>query len=162
MRILGESYNSLIEDCVAVLGASGSRDVQEEVRFALDGVGAMRSGHYRSAQAMFTVILDTLVSRFYPDKKIRSQITNHAKGAEVPGSIDEMGFRDALVWLPVWNAHEEYYKRNGDKVPRCYSRHASVHAASSRQFGKRNCVQVLMLVASLIGYGATLEKEGNS
>lgn len=43
-------------------------------------------------------------------------------------------------------------RKKGDDVSRYYSRHASVHGVSSRQFSKRNCVQVPMLVTSLIGY----------
>ena len=63
-----------------------------------------------------------------------------------------MSMHEAMVWLPIWNAHEQFWKHKGDQVPRHYSRHASVHGVSSRQFSKRNCVQVLMLVTSLIGY----------
>ena len=126
--------------------------VGDELGFALDGLGAMRAGHFRSAQAMFTVTLDTLIFRFYPDQADRRLITNRKKGAAVPDVIDEMGVHEAMVWLPIWNAHEGFWKDKGDKVPRYYSRHASVHGVSSRQFNKRNCIQVLMLVTSLIGY----------
>jgi hypothetical protein len=116
----------------------------------------MRAGHSRSAQAMFTVTLDTLIYRFYPDQAARRLITNRKKGADVPDAIDEMGVHEAMVWLPIWNAHEQFWKHKGDEVPRYYSRHASVHGVSSRQFSKRNCVQVLMLVTSLVGYADRL------
>lgn len=98
----------------------------------------------------------TLISRFYPNKEARRSITNRKKGANVPDTIDEMGVREAFVWLPIWNAHEEFWKHKGDQVPHYYSRHASVHSVSSRQFSKRNCVQVLMLVTSLIGYAGQI------
>lgn len=74
----------------------------------------------------------------------------------MPDAIDEMGVHEAMVWLPIWNAHEQFWKHKGDKVPRYYSRHASVHGVSPRQFSKRNCVQVLMLVTRLIGYADRL------
>lgn len=119
----------------------------------------MRAGHTRSAQAMFTVTLDTLIYRFYPETMTRKAITNRKKGAGVPATIEEMGVREALVWLPIWNAHEQIWKDKGDKVPHYYSRHASVHGVSSRQFNKRNCVQVLMLVTSLIGYAAATVRD---
>lgn len=151
-RVLGDCYESLLEDCAAVLDRADNEAVRDEVKFALDGLGAMRARHTRSAQAMFTVTLDTLIYRFYPDRKVRGAITNRKKGADLPETIEEMGVREALVWLPIWNAHEEFWKHKGDKVPHYYSRHASVHGVSSRQFSKRNCVQVLMLVTSLIGY----------
>lgn len=158
-RVLGDCYESLMEDCAAVLELADHESVSDELGFALDGLGAMRAGHARSAQAMFTVTLDTLIYRFYPDRRARGAITNRKRGADVPEEIDEMGVREAFVWLPIWNAHEEFWKHKGDKVPHYYSRHASVHGVSSRQFSKRNCVQVLMLVTSLIGYADGLARE---
>lgn len=157
-RVLGDCYESIIDDCAAVLGRADRAVVGDELEFALDGLGAMRAGHFPSAQAMFTVTLDTLIFRFYPDNAARRLITIRKKGADVPDIIDEMGVHKAMVWLPIWNAHEEFRKQNGDKVPRCYSRHASVHGVSSRQFSKRNCIQVLMLVTSLIGYADQVDR----
>ncbi|MBN6750019.1 hypothetical protein [Micrococcus luteus] len=153
-RVLNDCYDSLIDDCAAILENAERDVIGDELLFALDGLGAMRSGHTRSAQAMLTVTLDTLVYRFHPDRNKRSKITNRAKGATVPAEIEEMGLREALVWLPIWNAHEQFWRHRGDSVPHYYSRHASVHAVSARQFSKRNCIQVLMLVASLIGYAS--------
>ena len=151
-RVLGECYWTIVEDCATVLEGVTSETVTAEVAFVLDGIGAMRAGHHRSAQVLFTVTLDSLIPRFHPDVRIRRAITNRKKGAEVPDAIDEMNVRDAFVWLPIWNAHEQFWAQNGDRVPNYYSRHASVHGVSPRQFSKRNCVQVLMLVTSLIGY----------
>ncbi|MDO5617270.1 hypothetical protein [Kocuria sp.] len=157
-RVLSDCYESLMEDCAAVLERADHAAVSDELGFALDGLGAMRAGHARSAQAMFTVTLDTLIYRFYPDRKARGAITNRKRGADVPEEIDEMGVREAFVWLPIWNAHEEFWSHKGDKAPHYYSRHASVHGVSSRQFSKRNCIQVLMLVTSLIGYADRLAR----
>ncbi|MCK7675742.1 hypothetical protein [Corynebacterium pygosceleis] len=151
-RVLGDCYKTITDDCATVLEQANHDVVGDELEFVLDGLGAMRSGHFRSAQAMFTVTLDTLIYRFYPDQAARRPITNRKKDADVPSAIDEMGVHEAMVWLPIWNAHEEFWQHKGDKVPNYYSRHASVHGVSSRQFSKRNCVQVLMLVTSLIGY----------
>lgn len=151
-QVLGECYESIIEDCAVVLEGADHQVVGDELTFALDGLGAMRAGHFRSAQAMFTVTLDTLIYRYYPDREIRSAITNRKRGDDIPGEIDNMRVHEAFVWLPIWNAHEAFWKDKGDKVPHYYSRHASVHAVSPRQFNKRNCIQVLMLITSLIGY----------
>lgn len=151
-RVLGDCYESLIVDCAAVLERAHHEGLSDEVRFALDGLGAMRAGHTCSAQAMFTVTLDTLIYRVYTDRTARGTLTNRPKDAGVPDAIDEMGVSEAMVWLSIWNAHEQFWQHKGDKVPHYYSRHASVHGVSSRQFSKRNCVQVLMLVTSLIGY----------
>lgn len=155
-QVLSDRYVSLVEDCEAVLGGALHPAVRDEVAFTLDGIGAMRAGHTKSAQALFTVTLDSMIYRFYPDRTVRTMITNRKKDADVPGPIDSMGVHQAFVWLPVWNAHEPFWKGEGDAIPRHYSRHASVHGASKRQFSKRNCVQSLMLVTSLIGYADDL------
>lgn len=60
-RVLGDCYESLIRDCAAVLERADHEAISGEMSFALDGLGAMRAGHARSAQAMFTVTLDTLI-----------------------------------------------------------------------------------------------------
>lgn len=155
-KVLSDRYASLIEDCEAVLEGAQHPAVRDEVAFTLDGVGAMRAGHTKSAQALFTVTLDSMIYRFYPKKPMRTKITNRAKGADVPEVIDSMGVHQAFIWLPVWNAHEQFWKDKGDEIPHHYSRHASVHGVSKRQFSKRNCVQALMLVTSLIGYADDL------
>lgn len=77
----------------------------------------------------------------------------------VPEAIGEMGVRAALVWLPVWNAHEVFRRHKGDKVPHYYSRHANVYSVTSRQFSKRNCIQVLMLLSSLISHADLIARE---
>ena len=85
-RVLGDCYESITDDCATVLEQANRDVVGDELKFVLDGLGAMRSGHFRSAQAMFTVTLDTLIYRFYPDQAARRLITNRKKGADVPGA----------------------------------------------------------------------------
>jgi len=150
-QILDDCCNQIIDDCAAVLEEIEHQTNGEEIDFVLDALHAMKAGYHRSAQAMLTVTLDTLIYRFYPDKNIRRSITNHKKGQDMPSVIDQMDIYDTMVWLPIWNAHMEFWQHKGDQIPYDYSRHASVHGVSPRQFSKRNCVQVLMLVTSLLG-----------
>lgn len=151
-QVLSNCYNQIIDDCAAVLEEIGNQAGGKEIDFALDALHAMKAGYHRSAQAMLTVTLDTLIYRFYPDKNIRRSITNRTKDQDVPSVIDEMDVHRSMVWLPIWNAHAQFWKDKGDQIPYDYSRHASVHGVSTKQFSKRNCVQVLMLVTSLLGY----------
>lgn len=140
-RVLSDRFTHLVEDCAALLDTCIDPIVVTEVHFIRDGIGALKAGHHAAAQAIFTVTLDTLISRFYPDKNERRQITNRQKGAPMPDKISDMGVRQAYVWLPVWNAHQEYWQHRGDRIPNDYSRHATVHGVSKTQFNKRNCVQ---------------------
>ena len=151
-QILSDCYNQIIDDCAAVLEEIDHQTGGKEIDFALDALQAMKAGYHRPAQAMLTVTLDTLIYRFFPDKDTRRSITNRTKDQDVPSVIDEMDIREAMVWLPIWNAHLQFWKHKGDQIPYEYSRHASVHGVSTKQFSKRNCVLVLMLVTSLLGY----------
>lgn len=155
-KVLNSCFHPIIDDCETVLTESQSEVVADQVRIVLDGIGAIRAGYIHSAQALFTVTLDTLITRLYPDTQTRGLVKKRKKDAPVPEKFNEMGIREALVWLPIWNAHEEFWPKNGVPVPHHFSRHASVHAVTSRQFNKRNCIQALMLVASLVGYANDL------
>lgn len=151
-QILSSCYDQVIDDCAAVLEEIDHQTGGKEIDFVLDALRAMKAGYHRPAQAMLTVTLDTLIYRFFPDTDTRRSITNRTKDQDVPSVIDEMDIFTAMVWLPIWNAHLQFWKHKGDQVPYEYSRHASVHGVSAKQFSKRNCVQVLMLVTSLLGY----------
>lgn len=155
-KVLNDRFNDIVDDCDALIDTCITPIVATEVQFVRDGIGALRAGHHASAQAIFTVILDTLISRFYPDRNERKLITNRKKNAPMPDKISDMDIRRAYVWLPVWNAHQEYWQHKGDRIPNDYSRHATVHGVSKTQFNKRNCVQSLMLASSLIGYADQL------
>lgn len=157
-QILGEFCQSLVADCAAILEQARNTIINDLRGFIEDGIVTIHAGHYYAAQALFTVILDTLISYFYPDQENRRKIIGHQRSASVPDEIKAMEIRDALVWLPIWHAHEQFWASRGDSVPNDrYSRHASVHAVSVDQYNKENCIQVMMLVASLIAYAEQID-----
>lgn len=159
-QVLSDRFEALVQDCTVVIDRSDDPMVATAVHFVRDGLGALSGGHYASAQAIFTLVLDTLIMEIYPDRQKRTKITNRRRdNNDVPPVIETMGLRESYVWLTIWNAHLQFWKDKGDPVPYPFSRHASVHGASRRQYSKRNCVQVLMLVTSLIGYADQLVKE---
>ncbi|WP_018581245.1 hypothetical protein [Corynebacterium pilosum] len=155
-KVLNSCFNSIVDDCEKILTESRAESIADQVSFIRDGIGALRAGYTPSAQAMFTVTLDTLITRLYPDQENLRRIRNRQKDKDASEEFDQMNIREALVWLPIWNAHESFWPNKGDPVPHHFSRHASVHAVTSRQFNKRNCIQALMLVTSLVGYGNAL------
>lgn len=157
-QVLSDRFDAIVQDCTSVIDGCDDPMVATAVHFVRDGLGALDGGHHASAQAIFTLVLDTLIMEFFPDREQRRKITNRKPSDGVPEIIAEMGLHRAYVWLPIWHAHEQFWKDKGDAVPHTFSRHASVHGASKTQYSKRNCVQVLMLVTSLIGYTDQLAK----
>lgn len=156
-NILGRRYTSIITDCAEVLESCDHEIIASEVSFTQEALEVMRAGYSKTAQGMLTVLLDTLVGSFW-DRQKRSSIIVRRKEQEAPELLAAMNVRQSLVWFPVWNAHEVFQRDEGDPGPRYYNRHASVHAVSPRQFNKRNCIQALMLVTSLLGYANRLAR----
>lgn len=116
-------------------------------------MNALENGHVEAAQALFTNILDTVHQNFWGlNKQSRTAISNHAEGDELPQLIKNMDFLDILVFAPIWNSHMKFFGHAGDEPPTEYSRHASVHGVSRRQYKLENCIQALMLVTSLLVY----------
>lgn len=155
-KVLNDRFDAILDDCQKQISRCTSGMIAGEVHFIQDGINAMRGENYASAQALFTVTLDTLISRFYPERLERKTITNRSKGTPVPELIEAMGIHEAFVWLPIWNSHGQFWVHKGDRIPSDYSRHATIHAVSKVQYNKRNCIQALMLVTSLIGYAQEL------
>lgn len=157
-QILVEHRGDIFDDCRAELETCDLDVVGDEVRSVRDALAAAEDGHFRPAQALATVVLDSTVTRVYPVKTDRVKMTKRARGErEQPGFVDEMSLREALVWLPVWNVHERFWVADGDTVPESYSRHASVHTISDAQYTDANCVRALMVVTTLVSYVSALE-----
>ena len=157
-QILKEFNDVFIDDCdmaLKQLGKIGNDAIDGLKDFIFDGINVMRDGHFYSAQAMFTVVLDTIIPYLIPDKKDQKRIINDEQNI-IPNVIEFSGVKSVLVWLPIGNAHAKFW-RGIDPVPVDYSRHASVHAVSSEQYNQENCIQSLMLVTSLIGYASQID-----
>ena len=160
-KMLVKYQKSIFEDCKTVLNKISSEYALEKKFFILAGLNAIENGHVEAAQALFTNTLDTVHQNFWGlDRQSRTAISNHAEGDELPQVIKNMDFLDILVFAPIWNSHMKFFGHAGEEPPAEYSRHASVHGVSRRQYKLENCIQALMLVTSLLVY--VDENERNS
>lgn len=164
--VLGKEFDNLVDDCETAVDQVKSVELSEYVEFVNDAIGSIRAGHTRSAQAMLTVLLDTFayqqnplaykasnkkeakrlfsmgISAYKPDRKEEDQVELE----------DELTIRAAMVWYPIRNVHYLFDRDVDETVPHDYGRHPSTHAVCKRQYTKRNCVQVLMVVCSLLAH----------
>ena len=162
-EILVKYQESIFEDCKTALNKVSSEYAQEMRFFILAGIDALENGHAEAAQALFTNTLDTVHQNFWgQDSKSRRAIANRSRDSVVPEVIVKMNFLDAFVFYPIWNSHMMFWVHKGDSLPVEYSRHASVHGVSRRQYKLENCIQVLMLVTSLLIYVDNIEKSSES
>lgn len=148
--VLGRNIKPIIQDSEVVIGNCQAKVTKVAVDFINEGIASMKSEHYASAQALFTNVLDTLMQT-HLTKAERKAMTTHTKSKKHPAVIDDLELRQAYVMLPIWRSYESYWASNGDPIPTIYSRHASAHGVSTRQYSKRNTVQALMLVTSYAG-----------
>lgn len=151
--VLVECKELIFEDCRGVLNRISSEYALEKKFFILAGLNALENGHVEAAQALFTNTLDTVHQNFWGlNRQSRAAISNHAEGDELPQLIKNMNFLDVFVFAPIWNSHMKFFGHAGEEPPAEYSRHASVHGVSRRQYKLENCIQALMLVTSLLIY----------
>ncbi len=144
--ILGRALPQILDDCDAVLDVCTSSRARESSLFARSAIAAARAGHIEAAQALLTNTLDTTLG-LLPDRKAAT-----AQDPKVRAALDDEGVRTFLVLTPIWHAHGRYFPERGDLIPRVYSRHASTHGVSHRQYGPRNTAQVVLLLTALIAY----------
>ncbi|PMC64231.1 hypothetical protein CJ203_06635 [Corynebacterium tuscaniense] len=149
-KLLNTHSVEILEDCQSLIESAAAPAFEGLRPFIEEALESALSGRELAAQALFTVLLDTLVSiSFAHDQVANRAVKKRAVDAEVPEILEQMGIREAMVWLPVWNAHLTYWPNRGDSVPYHYSRHASVHHVCKRQYSQRNCVLSAMLVSSV-------------
>ncbi len=90
-QVLSDRFDAIVQDCTTVIDGCDDPMVATAVHFVRDGLGALGGGHHASAQAIFTLVLDTLIMEFFPDREQRRKITNRKPSDEVPEIIAEMG-----------------------------------------------------------------------
>ena len=158
-KLLNNYSEQIVDDCEKVVSSENVKSRVPESEFALEAIKCIKDGYPKSAQALLTVLLDSLIFRLTPDESTRRKITNHRVDSDPPIKLESEGLRHVLAWLPVWNAHKTFRPYTGDKLPREFNRHASVHYVRNRQYSKRNCMQALLLTTGVIKYAASSSRD---
>lgn len=142
-ELLGRRWRAISADCRTAVESCGSDEVAPYVPFALAALDALDDGHPAAAQALAASLIDTIVALYFSHLK-------PSRNQRTPVAYDELWVREYIAFAPVWPIYQSFRVENGDKIPSTFSRRATAHAVSSRQFNRRNAVQGLMLVCSLI------------
>lgn len=161
--VLGQEFDNIVDDCEAVMRELTWDSLFEHRDFVLEAIETIRSGHTMAAQALLTVVLDTLAFQLRPiaDKWRFSKAVTAYYATDPKQQVeieDELTMQAALVWFPIQEVHYKFQKTEFENVPRAYGRHPSVHGARKRQFSKRNCAQALMVVCSLMAHADELAR----
>ncbi|MFQ6170975.1 hypothetical protein ACK8HX_05155 [Oryzobacter sp. R7] len=152
-RILGERRCDIATDCRAVLAGCDELEVLKYRELALQALDAFDADLYAPAQALAANILDAILSSKLPvDVRVTAKRRVGESVTDFTKRLDDLSGWEGYVAAAMWSTHQHYFTANGDVVPHAFSRHATTHAAGSRQYSRRSAIQALMAVTSAIGY----------
>lgn len=145
--ILGRKWKTISADCREAVTGCVSDAVSQYAPVALAALDALDAGHAAPAQALAGSLIDAIVTDYFGSD--RYKYTPNKKNPTT-AAYDEFTIREFIAFAPMWQAYQQFFASNGDKVPATFSRNATAHTVSRRQFSRRNAVQGLMLVCSLL------------
>jgi len=145
--ILGRRWKAISADCRASVAGCESAAVARYVPIALKALDALDAGHTEAAQALTGSLMDSMVNTYFgkdrylytPNRRTRTNL-----------AYDEFPAREYIVLAPIWQAWQKFFPDEGLPVPHTFSRNATAHTVSTKQYTRRNTVQGLMIVCSLI------------
>lgn len=147
-EILGRRWTAISADCRAVMIARESDAFASCVPFAVAAIDALDSGHTAAAQALVGSLIDSILAAYFGTK--RQNYRPNRKGTRTTASYDEFTVREFIAFAPTWQAYQQFWVEAGDPVPTTFSRNATAHTVSPRQFSRRNAVQGLLFASSLL------------
>ncbi|MEV0700069.1 hypothetical protein AB0I53_19480 [Saccharopolyspora sp. NPDC050389] len=147
-EILGRRWKSISADCRMAIEGCGYEAVSPYIPFAVAGLDALDAGHTEAAQALAGSLVDAILSSYFG--KDRYKYTPDKNGKRTKDAYDEFNVRQFIAFAPMWQAYQKFFVTGGDKVPMTFSRNATAHTVSPRQFNRRNAVQGLMVACSLL------------
>lgn len=145
-EILGRRWKQILTDCRQVVDGLDP-DLRNFARTATLAIDALEAGHVEAAQSLSATLVDSFLRERLEE---RIKYTPSRNGKRTTAAYEELSVRQFIAFAPIWQAYQTYPTPNGDPVPTTFSRHASAHTVSRRQFNRRNAVQGIMLACSLL------------
>jgi hypothetical protein len=146
--ILGRRWKAISADCRAALAGCETEAVAPYVPIALRALDALEAGHTEAAQALTGSLLDFMVNTYFGTD--RYLYTPDKKGKRTNAAYDEFAAHEYIALAPIWQAWQKFFPDEGLPVPHTFSRNATAHTVSTKQYTRRNAVQSLMIVSSLV------------
>lgn len=147
-EILGRRWNAVSADCRKVVEGLRSEVVAPYSSFAVAALDALDNNHTEAAQALTGSLIDSLVTAYFG--KDRTKYTPARNGKRTTEAYDEFTVHQFIAFAPMWQAYQQFWVHDGDRIPNTFSRNATAHTVSTRQFNRRNAVQALLFATSLL------------
>lgn len=146
--ILGRRWKAISADCRTAAGTCKSEAVAPYVAVTLASLDALEAGHAEAAQALTGCVLDAVVNTYFG--KDRYLYTPDRHGKRTNAAYEEFNAHEYIAFAPVWQAWQKFFPEEGKPVPYTFSRNATAHTVSPKQFTRRNAVQGLMIVTGIL------------
>jgi hypothetical protein len=146
-QLIRNGWRGILRDCERAATELPSRQARSHARFIHLSASAIAEGHYEAGQALAANLVDTLGRSFVHVHLVGynwSLVT--AKNQRT--KLSKLALRALLVLGPLAVGHSDY--RPGDSVPRAFSRHATAHGVSRKQYTKVNSLLALMNATALL------------
>lgn len=156
--LIEDQSGPILRSCEAELQRLTAPLLKEWISSAEEVVTCLKAGHIRAGQALAAVALDSAVSEFIT-KSYKHAVSQTVNGKSTPPGSLPTSFptwldvdypRALMVMYGLWGAHKKYWVRKGDEIPAIFSRHATVHSMSSRQYSLSNALIAVMHLVSLL------------
>lgn len=148
-EVLLQRSQVVIESCNEVLASIEGEDEREWADFASLAADALAKGHHQVSQALSANVLDTAMQTVLQDPDERRQLTSDGHRAQALDELD-MGYRIGLALGAAGASYIRFFVKNGDEIPNDFSRHASAHGVSHRQYTPLNALLALMHATAVI------------
>lgn len=146
-QLITNGWRGIVNDCETAVGQLPSSGAQSHARFIRLCVKAIRDGHFETAQALAANLIDTLGTSFVTTAKTGhrwSLVT--AKNQQK--QLTRVEIRNLLVLGPLSVAHNNFAA--GEEIPRTFTRHATAHGVSRRQYTRANALIAVMNATALL------------
>ncbi|WP_159080340.1 hypothetical protein [Nocardia suismassiliense] len=136
--ILGRKWKRVTSSCRSEVESIASTKYSHYRYFALKATEALENGHHETAQALAANLLDTMLRQTL--KTAHTKVTGQNKRPD----LGNWPLRSAIVFGGIWGSYTRFFEDQGDKIPHRFSRHASAHGVSKRQYSRINAVVAVM------------------
>lgn len=158
LRVLYQRRDEIMDDCVEQLDYCTDVELTELVPAAREAIECLRASMFLGAQALAASVLDSTLQRVY-DRDVYDAVKRRTKDGQPTQALEDMGFRDSLVFVPVWTVYQQYWVHNGDPIPSTFARHASAHAVGAVQYTPANAVHSIMIATTLLRHTQELSRQ---
>ncbi len=158
-KILGDRWKSISADCRVAMGACDAQALAPYVSATLAALDALDGGHTQASQALIGSIADSILTSYLSDSR---RFYTPSKSSTNINSYYELNVKKFIALAPMWQAYQQFWVKEGDRVPTVFNRNATAHTVSNRQYSRRNAVQGLLFVCGLITFLDELIKRRES